>query len=575
MPRRTKADERKPRPDRPRPTDAAPRSPKNFKLAVVALTAIALGATFFSGWLLWRGPVGDLVRQYRLMQNPPWRSSDEAIRAALAGNPEADRMLAALSALTTTELILSGRIEVGRLPSDLKAALGADWSNRVTRLCAATLASTQARAAGGDATRQAAAFRQAMDDGPIDRCTLYRDQWWEAWSAALSKSNVGAAAYKPGFQAMLTPSASITAAPIGALPRIADQCTQLSSTLTAASASRDAAAVSGAIDKVLRTLVDNESSVANLLLAIDTLVRLAPTTSPKSAQQLRLARDKFRMDVAYFTSDEPDWLDATRQRVQYNLAITDAILFMPTVAAAGAALAVAMGASLSAAVVLIRALTNKVDRTLQQNANGPLTLNWQQCALAFAFGVIAAIAISIVVAIRVRADLRLIDTWFAIAFAGSAVAGFSIAQLASVPQRTRFSRTLVFVMLIACVVVPLASSNILILSERFIRSHALLVILGIALGIAMLILRRRRSRVAVTDSLPHSILSRSFVRAGFFMMGAFVVSTLAIFVISTNDRTNYMRDSFRRELRFSVGSGPLYEAQRIFGLESVDKAIVD
>lgn len=570
MPRPTKNDRKTPRPDRPRPTDAAPRGPKNFKLAVVALTAIALGATFFSGWLLWRGPVGDLVRQYRLLKNPPWRSSDDALRTALAGNPEADRMMSALSALTTTELVLSGRIEVSRLPPDLKSALAADWSNRVTRLCAATLATSQARAAGGDSLRQATAFQRIMNDGPIDLCTLYRDQWWEAWSAALSKLNIGATAYKPGFHAMLTPSASITAAPIGALPLLAGAIIDLSRLLDASGRRPEGLGPRGYLEQALHEVVDSELSIANLMLCADLLVRTTAADPGRKdeVQKLVVSRDEFRSLAHWWCSNAPDWLDITGAATANPPYL--GTLITPFAPAALAAYSVVCGASFYFLLVLIVELLHRrwaaTARTTEEGVPDTDSRRSHQYVAAVFTGLAASAVGAFVIAMRVSISSKSNDVSTLIWIAAMMIGGFVCARWisASKPADRRVGVTVA--LLIACIVCASIGAQPLAHIERWLRIHTVLVLSGCAIGLLALtyfLVRRRRLRLRC-DCV--ELERASVLRSGFVVLGAAAVSLGLASFASAVRNDDWVRLSFKNEINWAVSSGS-FKAIDLFGTQ--------
>jgi len=319
MPRPTKADRKKPRPDRPRPTDAAPRGPKNFKLAVVALSAIAFSATFFSAWMLWNGVIRDYLMQLRMVRNGVWPTADDAIREALAGNPDAPRMQAAFQALLTADQVLSGRANAAQLPEDLKTPFATDWDNGITRLCAATLAAARQAALGSGTADRYTAYERVIRDGSMDRSTVYRPEWTTAWKSALRARGLSLrSASTPGVQGLLTPAKFLNGLTIGTLPKLISASSRLAAQLDADGNRKAAAKIRADVVATLRRFVTSDGAVANTLLCSDLLLRMANDDPAFDATRRKLAdswNHRLRNALHDAVNSEPDRTEISQSPV--------------------------------------------------------------------------------------------------------------------------------------------------------------------------------------------------------------------------------------------------------------------
>jgi hypothetical protein len=467
MPRRATGSESRSRRARRGSTEgSAARPPRRFVLTLIALAATAIAATCAAIRVLESGPAGDLLRQYRLIADPPWSSAEEAIQSALANDARADAMMAGLRALATAEPVLSGRTEARTVPVDAEAMYRADWNNEVTRLSAAVLAAAREQAVGGDAGRQYEAFERVISSPNADACTTYALEWRQAWARCLDRIGLGRAGCKAGLQGAVTPSKWIASVPISALPRVAERGARLAADLESAGRPRDADRVRREVARTLRRLMEGDGSAANVLLCADLIVRHG-LYEPGRAAEAAAQRDGIRSAVHGMAIHLVDLFDATRTPPPPGTERPYRALQAAALAAMSL-MAMTIGSALASAIGVLRVVVAGARAAAEPIVDAPRSGGGTTILVA---GACAAAAVVLSWA-RSRWGETPIDTWVVLNVVALGAAGFVAAALVSRPPRTRGAgagRVALLIGLLAC---PLLSNHAVALAERFARSHA-------------------------------------------------------------------------------------------------------
>lgn len=438
------------------------------------------------------------------------------MRDASSGQTDAARMLIAYQALEAANEVLSGRFEARRLAPDLGSVLRVDYDNSVTRLCIAVLEVARKRSQGGDLAGQSDVFIKTMATEPPRRATLYRREWGSGWSDALRRHGLKSyISMKPSIQNIFGSGRPTVSTPTAALPKLTDAAFELARGLDSAGRGREARQIRDAIRSVLRGLLQTDGSVANTLLCADLLVRTT-TADPEATESQRTAlrrwRDNLRTTVDERVPAEPDWTDISRAPVWGSVGTYRWLLasFGEAVAAVLALAGMAVAWAFMSVQLFWgrgRAAPDDVSTAAPAARDG----TWIRVLWAAVFGVVFA-AMVWLVSIPISRGLPIWGPWWIAASAASFLGGVMLPFVLQPDLAKR--RTLLWLIsliaFIGCMAAPFVAPIELVLVERFVRGHAVAVLLAAAATIvAGLVFWGRLRRVTNQRS---TISSRQHLR---------------------------------------------------------------